>query len=165
MDETYRDRGAGDPRTERMTGGPVERSETVGKQFVLAGIGAAATAMDRAQDTFDRFVDRGERVQRDLQDRAEDTRRDYGTTSRRSRDYFRSAMTMFLDSLNVPSKADVDVINAKLNILTRKLDNIQMDTARTAAGTASEAGTTAPSGQPQKGPGPAAATEDDDLAT
>jgi polyhydroxyalkanoate synthesis regulator phasin len=162
MEETYRDRGASDPRTERMTGGPVERSETMAKQFVLAGIGAAATVMDRAQGTFDRFVDRGERVQRELQDRAEDMQRDYGTTSRRSRDYFRSAMTMFLDSLNVPSKADVDVINAKLNILTRKLDNIQMDTV---GGTASEAGTTAPSGQPQKGPTQGAATEDDDLAT
>jgi hypothetical protein len=35
-------------------------------------------------------------------------------------------MNAFLDTLNVPSKADVDTINVKLNILTRKLDSLQM---------------------------------------
>jgi hypothetical protein len=34
-------------------------------------------------------------------------------------------MDAFLDTINVPNKADVDTINVKLNILSRKLDDLQ----------------------------------------
>lgn len=94
------------------------------KRVVLAGLGAAATACDVAYETFDRFVDRGAQAQDELQRRADDIRLQ---TAGRTRvgDAFRSAMNAFLDALNVPNKADVDVINAKLNIVTRKLDDLQ----------------------------------------
>jgi hypothetical protein len=35
-------------------------------------------------------------------------------------------MNTFLDGINVPNKTDVDVINAKLNIVNRKLDDLQV---------------------------------------
>jgi hypothetical protein len=71
------------------------------------------------------------------------------------REYFRSAMDSFLDSLNVPSKTDVDTINVKLNILTRKLDDLQMGRAPGA-----------PSGQPDIGATtPPEPPPDTDMAT
>ena len=94
------------------------------KRAVLAGLGAVATACDVANETFDRFVDRGAHAQDELQRRADEMRMQ---TAGRTRvgDALRSAMNAFLDGINVPNKADVDVINAKLNIVTRKLDDIQ----------------------------------------
>jgi polyhydroxyalkanoate synthesis regulator phasin len=94
------------------------------RRVVLAGLGAVATACDVANETFDRFVDRGAQAQDHLQQRADDMRMQ---TAGRTRvgDAVRSAMNAFLDGINAPNKADVDVINAKLNIVTRKLDDIQ----------------------------------------
>jgi polyhydroxyalkanoate synthesis regulator phasin len=91
-----------------------------------------ASAYDVANETFDRFVDRGEQVQRDLQDRTDDMRRQNARANRRFGDFLRSSMDVFLNRVNLPSKGDVDTINVKLNILTRKLDDLQMQQVRQA---------------------------------
>lgn len=96
------------------------------KRAVLASLGAVATAYDVANDTFDRFVDRGNRAQEDLRRRADEARLQNAGNRTRMGDALRSAMNAFLDGINVPNKADVDVINAKLNIVTRKLDDLQI---------------------------------------
>ena len=95
------------------------------KRAVLAGLGAAATAYDIANDAFDRFVDRGSLAQEHLLRRADDVRLQRAGNRARMGDALRSAMNVLLDSLNVPNKADVDIINTKLNIVTRKLDDLQ----------------------------------------
>lgn len=107
-------------------GGPVEQMEWNARRLVLAGIGACATVLDTAEQTFDDFVQRGQQVQEDWQERADEMRQRNMGTRMRARDTFRSVMDLFLDTLNVPSKADVDTINVKLNILTRKIDSLQM---------------------------------------
>src|SRR5436305_12276535 len=95
----------------------------------LAGIGVAATACDVAADQFDRFVQRGQRVRQDMQERADEIRRNNTGTRGRMRDYFRQTMDAFLDGVNVPNKTDVDTINVKLNILTRKIDDLQIQSS------------------------------------
>ena len=95
------------------------------KRALLAGLGAVATAYDVANDAYDRFVDRGTQAQEHLLRRADDVRLQRAGNRARMGDALRGAMNMFLDTLNVPNKADVDVINAKLNIMTRKLDDLQ----------------------------------------
>ncbi len=111
-------------------GGPIEQTEGPARRFVLAGIGAAAAACDAAADRFDEFVNRGRQVRADWQDKADEVRRQNVGAQGRVRDSFRSAMDVFLDSLNIPSKADMDTINVKLNILSRKLDDLQMERVR-----------------------------------
>lgn len=117
------------------TGPTVEsvRVDRPARRTVLAGIGAVATACDTAEETFDRLVDRGQQVQAEWQGRTEQFRRQNAGATGRFRDYFRSAMDAFLDGLNVPSKADVDTINVKLNIVTRKLDDLQMQSMSSTA--------------------------------
>lgn len=115
-----------------MAGGRVEQIEGTVKRLALAGVGAMASAYDVANETFDRFVDRGEQVQRDLQDRTDDMRRQNARANRRFGDFLRSSMDVFLNRVNLPSKGDVDTINVKLNILTRKLDDLQMQQVRQA---------------------------------
>jgi polyhydroxyalkanoate synthesis regulator phasin len=124
--------GQPDDLTGQTPGGQIERAEGTVRRFVLAGIGAMATACDTAGQTYDRFVDRGAQVQTDLQERADEVRqRNLGARSRMG-DYIRGAMDAFLNTVNVPSKGDVDTINVKLNILSRKLDDLQMERVRPA---------------------------------
>jgi polyhydroxyalkanoate synthesis regulator phasin len=100
------------------------------KRAVLASLGAVATAYDVANETFDRFVDRGSQAQEDLRRRADEARLQNAGNRTRVGEALRSAMNAFLDGINVPNKADVDVINAKLNIVTRKLDDLQIEGVR-----------------------------------
>ncbi len=110
--------------------GSADRPGDQARRLVLAGIGAVAEVCDTAEQTFDRLVDRGEAVQHDWQAQAEQMRlRNAGARGRMQR-YFRNAMDAVLDGLSVPNKADVDTINVKLNILTRKIDDLQMSQAR-----------------------------------
>ena len=109
-------------------GGPVEQTEANAKRLFYAGIGAFAAACDAAEDTFDRFVNRGEQVTQEWQARADDIRTQNAGKRGRVRDYVRSAMDSMLNTVDIPSKTDVDTINLKLNVLTRKIDDLQMAT-------------------------------------
>jgi polyhydroxyalkanoate synthesis regulator phasin len=97
------------------------------RRFLFAGLGAVASAIDTAGETFDRFADRGERLSEDWNERVEDMRNQNADAGDRVRDYARSGVNSFLDTLGVPNKGDVDTINVKLNILSRKLDDLQLD--------------------------------------
>ncbi len=103
------------------------------RRLFVAGLGAAAYVGDTAQDTFDNFVDRGSRVQDELRGRADDVRRQNSGARARAQDYYRSAVDSALDHANLPSKGDLDTINVKLNILSRKLDDLQLHRVETAA--------------------------------
>ena len=121
-DETFREETPLDPMagTNGAPGGPL-------RKVVLAGIGAIAEACDTAEQRFDEFANRGERVREEWTERADELRRERSGARGRARDYFRSAMDTLLDTFNVPNKTDVDTINVKLNILTRKIDDLQME--------------------------------------
>jgi poly(hydroxyalkanoate) granule-associated protein len=161
MDTSDLNEGRGRPdigpdiERERIPGGPIEQAEETAKRVMLAGVGAAATAKGAAGERFDRFVERGEQIQEEWQDRAAQMRQQNAGARWRVQEYFRSAMGSFLDQLNIPSKTDVDTINVKLNILARKLDDLQMDQVR--AGGKSSQPDISPAGPP---PAP-----NDDLAT
>lgn len=109
------------------------------KRAGLAGLGAVATACDVANETYDRFVHRGSQAQEDLRRRFDDARLQSMGNRSRLGDTFRSLMNTFLDGINVPNKADVDVINSKLNIVLRKFDDLQMDAVQQATHPASAA--------------------------
>lgn len=115
---------------DEVPGGPIEKAEGAARKVVLAGIGAVAVACDTADETFNRFADRGARVQADLQERVDEARQQNQGARTRFSDYLRNGMDVFLNTLNVPSKGDIDTINVKLNILSRKLDDIQMENLR-----------------------------------
>jgi polyhydroxyalkanoate synthesis regulator phasin len=105
---------------------PSGSASSTTERFFQASIGAMATACDTAEEQFNRFADRGQRVQEEWQDRANGVRQRNAGARNRMRDYFRGAMDMVLDTFNVPSRTDVDTVNVKLNILTRKIDDLQM---------------------------------------
>lgn len=127
--------------TTTTTAAPPPRAPMTPSYVFLASIGAAATALDEAEAYYDRFVERGRRLQQDWRARANDMQAQSTGTGYRLRDALRSTMDAFLDTMNVPNKGDVDTINVKLNILTRKLDDLQVQTT---GGTTPDAATPPP---------------------
>jgi polyhydroxyalkanoate synthesis regulator phasin len=113
-------------------GGSIDNAEGMGKRIFLAGIGAAALACDTAAETFDRLVERGGRVNEEMRQNADRMRRESPINRSRASDFVRSTMDSVLNAANLPSKSDVDTIHVKLNVLTRKLDDLEMERVRTA---------------------------------
>ena len=87
---------------DEIRAGPIEQIEGSAKRFVLASIGAVAAACDTAEEQFDRFVSRGQRVQDEWQQRADDVRRQNAGARSRFGDFVRGAMDSFLNGVNVP---------------------------------------------------------------
>lgn len=112
-----------------FVGGEGKR-QSPARRALLAGIGAIAFACDTAEETFDRFVNRGERLQSELQERVDEVRQQNAGARGRVDQYYRTAVDALLDRANLPSKADLDTINVKLNVVSRKLDDLQMQNVK-----------------------------------
>jgi poly(hydroxyalkanoate) granule-associated protein len=95
------------------------------RRIALAGIGAVSVATEVTDEVFSELVKRGEQSREEARDEMRHAR---ARTARRNADaaeFFRARMNDLMDRFNLPSKGDVDSINAKLNILTRKVDEFQ----------------------------------------
>jgi polyhydroxyalkanoate synthesis regulator phasin len=103
------------------------------RRLLLAGLGAAVTVVDTAGETVERLIVRGESVSNEWTERVNDMRRDNSGAGERVKDYARTGVNVLLDKVGVPNKGDVDTINMKLNILSRKLDEIQLQQVQPAA--------------------------------
>lgn len=110
--------------SETVPGASVERTEDPTRRLFYAWVGAMATALDVAEDNYERFVQRGREATQEWQARSGEARRQASGSSARVRDSFRMAMDGFLSTVDLPTKAEVDAMNVKLNILMRKLDEL-----------------------------------------
>ncbi|MGI8968964.1 MAG: phasin family protein [Chloroflexota bacterium] len=127
MDEsTIETEDFGTPAAGDVNTSPQNTSDDVPRRVFLAGLGAVAEVRDTVERTVDRLIDRGAQAQEDLRERSQEMRRQRSASRNRIRDLFRSTMDGVLDTISVPSKGDMDTINVKLNILTRKIDDLQM---------------------------------------
>lgn len=98
------------------------------RRILLAGIGAVVLAQEEIEDFLDRMVDRGEiadadarKLLRDLQDgrlrvAQQTTERTEGEMDRR--------VESVLSRLNIPSKSEIDRLNARIAELNTKVDQL-----------------------------------------
>ena len=95
------------------------------RKILLAAIGAAALAQDEIKDFVDKLVERGEIAEKDgrklMKELREKRRKRFGRLEEMSHKHIQEA----LDRMNVPSKKDVDELNAKLSELTRKIEELK----------------------------------------
>jgi len=108
---------------------PIESARRV----FLAGLGAVAVATEATDQIFQQLVKRGEQTREEAMREIRQARSRSASRREDASSYFRHRMDSMLNMANLPSKGDVDAINAKLNILTRKVDDVQaggVDSAR-----------------------------------
>jgi polyhydroxyalkanoate synthesis regulator phasin len=95
------------------------------RRLMLASIGAVALAQDELQNFVERLVERGQiaeedgkRLLRDVMER----RRDQG---RRAEEELERRLQTVLSTMNVPTRADIETLSAKITELSRKVDELK----------------------------------------
>ena len=97
------------------------------RKILLAAIGAAALAQDEIKDYVQKLVDRGEIAEKDgkklMKEVMEKRRKRMGPFYETRSKHIQEA----LDRMNIPSKKDVEALNAKITELTRKIEELKKD--------------------------------------
>jgi polyhydroxyalkanoate synthesis regulator phasin len=94
------------------------------RKVLLASIGAVALAADEIEDFVNKLVERGEIAEKDGRKLVKDVLERRRELSPIEQTLDRQ-MDRLLARLNVPTKADVDALNASIADLTRKIDELQ----------------------------------------
>ena len=93
------------------------------RKVLMASIGAWALAADEIEDFVNRLVDRGEIAEKDGRRLVKDVlekRREQGSVEHK----LDQSMERFLARLNVPTKSDVEALNARIAELTQKIEEL-----------------------------------------
>lgn len=96
------------------------------RKVVLAAVGAAALAQDELEDFINRLVERGEIAEKDARKLIREV-----SEKRRKRveTELDKRIETLLDHMDVPSKADIDQLGAKIEALTHKVVELKKVTA------------------------------------
>ncbi len=95
------------------------------RRLMLASIGAVAMAQDEMQAFVDRLVERGQIAEEDgkrLLGDVMERRRDQG---RRAEEELERRLQTVLATMNVPTRADIEILSAKITELSRKVDELK----------------------------------------
>jgi poly(hydroxyalkanoate) granule-associated protein len=102
------------------------------RKLLLAGIGAVALSRDETEDFVNKLVARGELAQKDaekllreVQSRLRQARPDVQEQAGKVSTRVEQGMEEFLNRLNIPSKRDVDELNAKIAQLTARVEELR----------------------------------------
>jgi poly(hydroxyalkanoate) granule-associated protein len=95
------------------------------RRVLLAGAGAVALAQDEAEDFVNRLVERGEIAEKDgkkLMRDVMDKRKKHTGKVEKDLD---GRVEELLHRMNVPTKADIEALSAKITELTKKVDELK----------------------------------------
>jgi|SRR5579872_6906607 len=120
--ETNGTTDSGHPRHGGDYTGPIEAV----KQVALAGLGAVAVATEAADEMFHALVHKGEEAREDALREIREAKTRSAQRRADSETFLRSTMDDLLNRVSVASKGDIEALNAKLNIISRKLDEVHM---------------------------------------
>ena len=102
-----------------------KRLMACGRKAMLATIGAISLAQEELDVFTDKLVERGEIAEQDgkrlmsemLERRKKDAKKAEGELDKRTED--------LLNRMNVPTKADIDALSAKITTLSKKVDELK----------------------------------------
>jgi poly(hydroxyalkanoate) granule-associated protein len=95
------------------------------RKVLLASIGAVALAQEEIEDFVNRLVERGEIAEKDGRKLVIDIRERRKKTTEKAEDTLDQRVQDLLGRLNVPTKADMDALSAKITVLTKKVDELK----------------------------------------
>lgn len=90
----------------------------------LAGVGVVATAQDEAVEWFDKFVERGEKVEKEGRETLSKLRERREKESKKAEKEMDQRVEEILHRMNMPTKGDINALNAKIVTLTKKVDEL-----------------------------------------
>lgn len=96
------------------------------RRVLMAGIGAVSLAQEEIDEFIDKLVDRGEIAEKDgrkLIDEIKERRRQKTKDAEEALD---GRIERLLDRMNVPTKSDIEKLNAKITMLAEKVDALKI---------------------------------------
>lgn len=91
-------------------------------KVLMAGIGAMALAQDEIEDFVNRLIERGEIAEKDGRKMLDDLMARRRKEGEKLEEALDQRIEKVLHEMNIPSKADIDALSAKITALTKKVD-------------------------------------------
>jgi len=95
------------------------------RKVLLASIGAAALAQEELEDFINKLVEQGEIAEKEGKKLVREMREKRKDRYQNVEDRMSKRMEEALKNMNVPTKADIEALNAKISTLSRKIDDLQ----------------------------------------
>jgi poly(hydroxyalkanoate) granule-associated protein len=95
------------------------------RKVLLAGIGAVALAQEEVEEFVNKLIDRGEIAERDGRKLIDELMEKRRKKTREAEEQLDVRVEDLLDRMNVPTKADIEALSAKIAILTKKVDELK----------------------------------------
>jgi poly(hydroxyalkanoate) granule-associated protein len=109
---------------------PAEETEgipflSMARKVLLAGIGAVALTQEEVEKFVNKLVERGEIAEQDGKKLVRDVMEKRRKETKKAEDHLDKRIEEFLDRMNVPTKADIEALSAKITALTKKVDELK----------------------------------------
>jgi len=95
------------------------------RKILLASIGAVALAQEEIEEFINRLIERGEIAEHDGKQLVNEIMEKRKKSSEKAEDEMSRRIEIILDRMNVPSKADIDSLSAKITALSKKVDELK----------------------------------------
>ena len=95
------------------------------RRVLLAGIGAVALAQEEIEDFVNKLVERGEIAEKDGKKLVQDVMEKRKKEAKKAEEELDKRVEHILGRMNVPSKADIEDLSAKITALTKKVDELK----------------------------------------
>ncbi len=97
------------------------------RKVLLAGVGAVALAQDEVEDFVNRLVERGEIAEKDGRQLVRDLLERRKQEAAKAEEELDKRVAELLQRMNVPTKADIDALSAKITALTQKVEELKQN--------------------------------------
>jgi poly(hydroxyalkanoate) granule-associated protein len=97
------------------------------RKVLLASIGAAALAQEELEDFINKLVEQGEIAEKEGRKLVQEMREKRKDRFQSVEDRMSKRMEESLKNMNVPTKVDIEALNAKISALSKKIDDLQKE--------------------------------------
>jgi poly(hydroxyalkanoate) granule-associated protein len=95
------------------------------RKVLLAGIGAVALTQEEVEKIIKRLIERGELAQQDGQKLVKEMVDRRRKETKKVEDEMDKRIETVMGKMNVPTKADIEALSAKITLLTKKVDELK----------------------------------------
>ena len=99
------------------------------RRVLMAGIGAVVLAQEEVEEFVNKLIDRGEIAEKDgrklINEVVEKRKKKAQDTTHTAQDEVDKRLEGLLDKLNIPTKGDIEALNAKVTELTAKVETLK----------------------------------------
>lgn len=97
------------------------------RKVLLASIGAMALAQDEIEDFVSKLVERGQIAEKDGKKLVRDLLERSKKGAQEAEEDLDKRVADVLERMNIPSRSDIQALNAKITALTKKIDELKKD--------------------------------------